>query len=137
MSVRGRFREIARDALVADPRMSGFGMMSAWIGSINAELLPVIGVVTPNERMKPLTLKQLQRALRLQVVSKRLGGDDLEEEIDLDADAIEASVVAAMGAQGIRCLPEEVTTTLNGDGEQKIGTVVVSFGIEYRRDIGG
>ena len=34
-------------------------------GGINAELLPVIGVVTPQERVAPLTLKQAQRSLRL------------------------------------------------------------------------
>lgn len=137
MSARGSFRAIARAALAGDPRMSGFTMLSAWAGGINAELLPVIGVVTPQERVAPLTLKQAQRTLRLQVVAKRLGAAELEDEIDLDADAIEACVTAAMHAQGLRCLPEEVTTTLNGEGEQKIGTVVVSFGIEYRRPIGG
>lgn len=137
MSGRSAFRAIAREALAADPRMSGFRLLSAWAGGINAELLPVIGVVTPGERLKPLTLKQMQRTLRLQVVSKRLGGDELEDEIDDNSDAIEESVVAAMHAQGIRCLPEDITTTLNGDGEQKIGTVVVTFGIDYRRPIGG
>lgn len=117
--------------------MSGFTLLSAWAGGINAELLPVIGVVTPQERVAPLTLKQAQRSLRLQVVAKRLGAAELEDEIDLDADAIEACVTAAMHAQGIRCLPEDITTTLDGSGEQKIGTVVVSFGLEYRRPIGG
>ncbi|RLL61524.1 hypothetical protein DYS74_17855, partial [Sinirhodobacter hankyongi] len=63
MSARGSFRAIARAALAADPRMSGFTLLSAWAGGINAELLPVIGVVTPQERVAPLTLKQAQRTL--------------------------------------------------------------------------
>ena len=126
-------RALARAALAADPRMSGFAMLPTWTGTVMAEQLPVIGVVTPQERVDPQTLDCFQCALRLQVVAKRLGGDDLEDLLDLDAAAIEASVTAAMLGQGLRCLPEEIVTTLNGEGEQKIGTVLVTFGLVYLR----
>lgn len=132
---RPAFRAMARAALAADPRMSALTMISAWAGNISAKELPVIGVVTPQERSQAQTLEDFEKSTLLQIVVKRLGAEDLEDVLDADADAIEACTVAAFLQAGFRCLPEDTTFTLNGEGEQKIGTVLVSFRVTWFRSL--
>lgn len=137
MSRRSDFRALARQALAADSHLGGLTQLSAWAGNIPAEILPVLGVVTPQERVKPETLEHFQRSTVLQVVIKRLGADDLEDLLDDDADAIEACICPAFLGQGWNCVPEGLTITLNGDGEQRIGTVLASFVITWHRTLDG
>lgn len=132
---RPAFRAMARAALAADARMSAITMLSAWAGNISASELPVIGVVTPQERSQAQTLEDFEKSTLLQIVVKRLGAEDLEDVLDADADAIEACIVAAFLQAGFRCLPEDTTFTLNGEGEQKIGTVLVSFRVTWFRSL--
>src|SRR5690606_13444886 len=110
---------------------------SAWATGLNASLLPVIAVVTPSERVRPETLEHFARQTLLQIVVKRLGGDDLEDQLDLDADAIEACICPAFFAQGWHCLPDDLSLTLNGEGEQRIGTVTAGFTLSWHRTLDG
>ena len=111
--------------------------ISAWAGGIPAEILPVIGVVTPQERAAMDSMGVMERSTLLQVVVKRLGGDDLEDILDLDGDAIEKCIVAAIFNADFRCLPENMTVTLNGEGEQRVGTILVDFRVTWFRDLDG
>ena len=137
MSQRSAFRALARQALSADPRMGDLTQLSAWAGSIPAEILPVIGVVTPQERAAMDSMGVMERSTLLQVVVKRLGGDDLEDILDLDGDAIEKCIVAVFFNADFRCLPENITVTLNGEGEQRVGTILVDFRVTWFRDLDG
>jgi hypothetical protein len=137
MSLRGDFRALARAALAADPRMGEVAQLSAWAGNIPAEMLPVLGVVTPQERATLDVFDQMERSTLLQVVVKRLGGDDLEDTLDEDAEAIEDCVVTAIFAAHHRCLPEDLTIALNGEGEQRVGTAIVNFRVTWHRPLGG
>lgn len=135
MSGRARFREIARAALAADPRMGLLTQIGAWEARPDASQLPLLMVVTPVERPTQNTISSFERVTILQVGVKRLGGADLEDALDVDADAIERAVFLAMHAQGIICLPDDVTVTVNTDGEQSIGTLISSFRIVWRRAV--
>ncbi|ULB10734.1 hypothetical protein ORIO_12555 [Cereibacter azotoformans] len=135
MSRRAQFRQIARDALAADPRMSLLTQIGAWEARPDASQLPLLMVVTPVERPTQNTISSFERATILQVGVKRLGGADLEDALDADADAIERAVFLAMHAQGVICLPDDVTVTVNTDGEQSIGTLISSFRIVWRRPV--
>lgn len=135
MSQRSTFRAMARAALAADARLSALTQISAWAGNISASDLPVIGVVTPQERSQAQTLEDFEKSTLLQIVVKRLGAEDLEDVLDADADAIETCIVAAFLGAGLRCLPEDATFTLNGEGEQKIGTALVSFRVTWFRSL--
>ncbi|MDP1620408.1 MAG: hypothetical protein Q8K33_24190 [Cypionkella sp.] len=137
MNHRSLFRTLARDALANDPRMILLTQLPAWAGNISAETLPVIGVVTPQERVSPDTFDMFERSTLLQVVVKRLGGDELEDELDADADAIEICVCAAIMVAGYRCFPEDLTLALNGDGAERIGTALVNFRVTYHRALDG
>ena len=137
MSQRSAFRALARRALAADPRLGSLRQLSAWTEGINAKLLPVVGVVTPRERIKPETLEHFARSTLLQVVVKRQGGEDLEDLLDLDADAIEACLCPAFFAEGWSCLPEDLSLSLNGEGDQRIGTVSAGFTLSWHRTLDG
>lgn len=137
MSLRSDFRALARQALATDARLGTLTQISTWAGNISASRFPVIGVVTPQEKVQPETLEHFHRSTVLQVVVKRLGADDLEDLLDEDADAIEACICPAFFAAGWQCLPEGLTIVLNGDGEQRIGTVMAAFTITWRRTLDG
>ncbi|WP_406870093.1 hypothetical protein ABEB22_00370 [Thioclava sp. 'Guangxiensis'] len=132
---RTQFRELAKAALASAPDLAGVTLVSAWAGNFSATDLPVMGVATPRERGKPGTLASFEREVLLQVVIKRLGADDLEDQLDRDAEAIKAAVMGAFGGQRVTLMPEEVTTTLNGEGESVIGTAVVSFTLQYLKPL--
>ncbi|WP_444668408.1 hypothetical protein [Cereibacter changlensis] len=134
---RAAFRALACAAIAADPRLQGLTQISAWAGNIDAEALPVFGVVTPQERVTPETLDSFERSTLLQVVLKRLGGDELEDRLDADADAIEPCVCLALLGAGYPCVPEDLTVTVNGDGAQRIGTLVMGFRVTWNRGLEG
>lgn len=137
MSRRSELRALARQALAGDARMGVITQISAWAGNISASDLPVLGVVTAQEAVQPESLTHFTRATLLQVVVKRMGGADPEADLDDDADAIEACLCPAFAAQGIMLLPEKVTFTINGDGEQKIATLMADFRVTWQRTLAG
>jgi len=139
MNQRSTFRTLSRAAIAAAPRLAGFTQISAWAGNIDPDTIvfPVIGVVTPQERVLPETLEDFERSTLLQIVVKRLGADDLEDMLDDDADAIEPAICGAIMAAGFRCLPEDLTIVLNGDGEQRLGTLMCNFRVTWFRSLAG
>ena len=124
---RADYRSAARAALSAHPRFTGVSVMPAWRGSIDADSLPVVGVVTPDERITLPARDQTERTTLLQVVLKRQGGDDLEDELDLDADAIEAALAAALPPNTLQCLPDGLSIMIEDRADMAIGTVIVTF----------
>ena len=135
MNSRKAWRAAALQALQASPRLYTLTTISAWTGNIPAKMLPVFGVVTPQERATPSTHSSMERSTLLQVVIKRLGGDELEDTLDEDADAVEAAICAAIGGRGVQCLPEDITVALNGDGEQRVGTLISTFRVTTWRPV--
>lgn len=124
---RADYRAAARLALSAHPRFFGVAVLSAWRGNIDSASLPVIGVVTPDERISLATRGQTECGTLLQVVLKRLGGVELEDDLDLDAEAIEAVLYAALPPLNVQCLPESVSVMIEDRADQGLGTVIVSF----------
>ncbi|WP_339112869.1 hypothetical protein [Thioclava sp. GXIMD2076] len=132
---RTQFRELAKAALASAPDLAGVTLVSAWAGNFSANDLPVMGVATPRERGRAGTLASFEREVLLQVVIKRLGGAEIEDQLDRDVEAIEAAVMGAFGTERVTLTPEEVTTTLNGEGEAVIGTAVISFTLQYLKPL--
>lgn len=137
MNPRRLFRSLALAAITADARLSILSQISAWAGNIDENALPVIGVVTPQERIQPEAFEDFERSTLLQVVIKRLGGDELEDTLDDDSDAVEVAICSALMAEKYRCVPEEVTVVLNGDGSRRIGTLMCSFRVTWFRALDG
>lgn len=133
---RSAYRALVRTALANDPRLGEVTQLSAWAESIDIKTLPVLGVVTPSESIGVPNRGQSARGTLLQVVLKRRGGEDLEDLLDEDAEAIEACVVSALWADQIQCIPEELTMPINGDGQMRVGTVVINFRVTSWRSFG-
>ena len=133
---RSEYRAIVRSALTADPRLGAVTQLSAWAENIDIATLPVIGVVTPSESVGIPARGQSERGTLLQVVLKRRGGEDLEEQLDEDAEAIEACVVSALRSNQIQCIPEELSLPIAGDGQMRVGTVVINFRVTSWRSFG-
>lgn len=129
MTFRADYRSAARAALAAVPRFAGMEVIRSWAGMIDDAALPVLGVVTASETLQPGSSGQFEHATLLQVVTKRRGGETIEDELDLDADAIVAAVQPALFTREAQCFPSDITFAINGDGRQRTGTVVVTFRI--------
>lgn len=124
---RTEYRGLCRDALVLMPRFAGFEMLKVWPGAIDDNTLPVIGVLTPNDRCKQDSMTSTKRETLLQVVVRRKGGDDVEDLLDEDSELIEAVINAALRLPTRSCFLDATTVVSNTNGEANIGTLVMSF----------
>lgn len=136
MGYRSEYRAAARAALAAHPRTAEMEQMLAWASAVNAKRLPVLAVVTPQEQSEPSTHGSFERSTLLQVVVKRLGTDDIEDVLDDDAEAVELAVIAAIQTAAVQCLLEGITTTVNSDGETRVGTLIANFRVTSWRSLG-
>lgn len=136
MSYRSLYRTAAIAALRAAPRTRPMAVLSAWAGNIDVDALPVMGVVTPQERSTPSTHGSFERVTMLQVVVKRAGGDDLEDILDADAAEIEPVIMMAVGSEDVQCLLEDLSIVVNAEGGQKIGTLIQTFRVTSWRSLG-
>lgn len=124
---RTDFRNLARTALAAHRRFSGFTVMKVWPGSIDADTLPVLGVLTPQDASTPDTKNTVTRSTLLQVAIRRLGGDEIEDELDLDSHDVEAIVTATLRAASVGCFLEQTSVVSNTHSEGVVGTLVMGF----------
>jgi hypothetical protein len=129
VSFRAGYLAAARAALSAAARFSGVTVLQSWAGTIDIESLPVIGVVIGSETIQPGSGGQFERSTLLQVILKRNGTTVVEDELDDDAAAIEAAVFPALHSRETQCFPADVAFSINGDGRERVGTVVVTFRI--------
>ncbi|GGE26625.1 hypothetical protein SAMN05421774_11252 [Gemmobacter megaterium] len=129
MTWRAGYRSAARAALAAVPRFADMTVLATWSGSVDPETLPVLGVVTASEQQQPTSGGRFEHDTLLQIIVKRQGGDDLEDELDADDAAIIQAVMGAIYTRETPCLPTDMSQMLNGEGRQRIGTLVRSFKI--------
>lgn len=132
---RSEFRALVREALSATPRLSGVTVMRVWPGSIDAATLPVIGVLTPQERSAPDTQTTTTRGTLLQVALRRIGHEEVEDTLDADSAVVEAVVVAALRQPGRNCVLEETSIVSNSDAHAFVGTLVMSFRVTTWRPV--
>lgn len=124
---RSDIRALARGALISHPRFTAFTCPKVWPGAVDAESLPVIGVLTPQDSSRMETFTSTERKTLLQVAVRRKGGEDIEDILDADSDMIEAIVLAALRVQNRFCFLRETSLVSNTDGAQNIGTLVMTF----------
>ncbi|MFB9223703.1 hypothetical protein [Paracoccus cavernae] len=118
---RSDYRTLVREALTAHPRFAGFTVMRVWPGSIDAATLPVIGVLTPQERNAPDTQTTTTRGTLLQVALRRIGHDEVEDNLDADSEVVEAVVIAALRNRERNCVLEETSVVSNSDAHAFVG----------------
>lgn len=133
-SDRMSVRAAARTALLATPEFADATLISAWAQSVDAGALPALAVATPTERVTPESHNRHQRELVLAVVLKRMGDDDIEDALDVDADAIETVILAAVFGPEMDCALTQTETRVDGDGARRVGTLTMTFTVTYWTD---
>lgn len=130
-SDRQSIRAEARAALGASPHLAGFTEISAWAQSVDVGALPAWAVATPREVRDRVSQDRDQRDLTLAVVVKRVGASDIEDQMDVDADAIEAALVPALASNNRDCDLTQTETRVDGEGAKRVGTLTMAFAITY------
>lgn len=128
---RTAIRAAAKQALRDDAALDGFTEISAWVQSVSVDALPAWAVATPLERRDRQQQDRAQEDLTLAVVVKRVGGDDIEDILDVDAGAIDLAIVAALRSDTRQCELAQTEITLDGDGAQRVGTLTMAFTVTY------
>lgn len=128
---RTEVRALAASALLATPGLSEATRISAWVQSVDAQVLPAYAIATPSERTELATYDSEQCDLTLVAVLKRLGGDDIEDILDSDADLIGAAVASAVRSASRSCELTQADTKVDGDGGQRVGTITLTFTVTY------
>lgn len=132
---RSTYRAQALAALAAHEHFAGFTMLKVWSGSVDDDTLPVIGVLTPQERVDQVGKPSTARRTTLQVGLRRRGFDDVEDQLDEDSELIEAIICATFLSQRQACFLEETSVVANTDGRANIGTLVMTFRLSSWRPI--
>ena len=132
---RSEYRALALDALAAHGRFAGFTAPKVWPSGLDAESLPLIGVLTPQDRSERDTHSSSRRSTLLQVGVRRLGGDDVEDVLDEDSFHVEAIVIAALQTRSVGCVLEDTSLVSNSQGEANVGTLVMSFRLTSFRPV--
>ncbi|WP_428924992.1 hypothetical protein [Marinibacterium sp. SX1] len=130
MHRRSEYRAIAKAALSAHADLASFTVMSAWARDIDPKTLPVFGVATPGETKRLDSLDTSERACTLMVVLKILGGDDIEDRLDVLGDAAEAAILSAMAQQlgpERPCTLTDTEVVVDGGGTRRVGTLTMKF----------
>ncbi|OWJ69825.1 hypothetical protein CDV50_16015 [Haematobacter massiliensis] len=126
---RSAYRTTARAALAGVPRFASVKVLPAWRGNVDEETLPVLGIVTPDERVTLSARGATERGTLLQIVVKRLGGDEIEDDLDLDAEAIEEALFAAFLSASTICKPEGISLMVEDHASRALGTLICTFRI--------
>lgn len=132
---RSEFRTLVREALAAHPRFTEVTVMRVWPGSIDAATLPVIGVLTPQERSAPDTQTTTRRGTLLQVALRRIGHDEVEDVLDADSAVVEAVVIATLRSRERNCVLKDTSVVSNSDAHAFVGTLVMSFRVTSWRPV--
>lgn len=130
---RSEYRAAVRAAVSSYPGFADVTVLRVWPGSVDVQTLPVLGVVTPNEPTARDSQKSTSRRTLLQVVLRRAGGDDVEDRLDDDSDAIEALVIGALRGPELKCQLEDTSVVSHTQSEKIVGTLIMSFRLQSWR----
>lgn len=124
---RAKIRAALRLALRVDPYFAGVEVMSAWSTNVDAETLPVLGVATPRESKDQDAQNSAERATTAIVVLKRLGGEDIEDVLDIDSDHVEVLVLGVIRTMGLDAMLDQTDIGIDGAAERRVGTLTMTF----------
>lgn len=120
--------------LTAVPRLSNARVVSAWRPALDVKSLPAIGIATPSERFEPTDQSTTQGRVALVIVLKRTGDDDLEDQLDDDAEALIDPLIDALIREDRGVELSSSAIDISADGSPRIGTLTLTFDIIHWRD---
>lgn len=132
---RTDLRQAAVLALADDARIGRYTFVKAWVMAADDQMQPVWTVATPREQSGSAAKDTLSRVVSLVVALKRSGGEDIEDDLDLDAAAIEAAVWPAIEPLCLHAELDQTDTKLAGEGSRREGSVEVRFACTVMTDM--
>lgn len=126
---RKAIRDAVLAALAADARFGGFTVLPAWAAGVDDVALPAYGVATPDEQASRAAPDLIARRVDLHVAVKRKGGDDIEDEMDADAAAVEAVMEAALQGVAINWHLARTQLQISGEAGTRVGTAALMFSV--------
>jgi len=124
---RSEYRDMVRAALREHSRFEEFTIFRVWPGVVDEGTLPVLGVLTPQDRCELDTMTSTRRSTMLQVALRRAGHDEVEDQLDEDSEIVEAVVTTTLRRLDRGCFLDETTVVANTDGRRNVGTLVMTF----------
>lgn len=124
---RGQIRTATRLALEHCPHFAGIPMILAWSTSLDVDSLPVLAVMTPSETKGDAARGSSERIVTLQVMLRRLGGDDIEDSLDLDSSVLEGAVLDALRTQNWGAELQATEVSIDQAGIGRVGSLDMKF----------
>jgi hypothetical protein len=132
-------RKALRDAVMAGmaghARFAAMTAIRAWTQGIDDAALPAYGVLTPQESARRAAKDLLARTVQLVVVLKRAGAATIEDDLDADAEAIEAVVGAAVFPTALDYTLTDTQMPLSGEGGARAGSIVLRFDVTVHSNL--
>ena len=128
-------RITARALLAAAYRFRNFTGIPAWSQSVDSESLPVFCVTISRETAQAIDFSSHERRLELHVIVKRMGGDDIEDALDLDAEAVEVTLLPYLRTTYLHAELAQTEIEIAGEGRQREGSVQVTFAVMLHTDM--
>ncbi|WP_428516282.1 hypothetical protein [Roseovarius sp.] len=134
MSFRTILRTQVRAALAASDRLGIVEFYDAFPRNHDAEKLPYCIVRTPRERTNRDHDFGVNRATEVVVSYRRVGGNDLEDELDLDADEVVEVVLPVLRGVGLLYGLDLTEIDVVAAGETRRGELDMTFTVERLLD---
>lgn len=127
-AIRKAVRDVAKSALGT---LTGFTEFSAWQQTVDASSLPGWSVAIPQSRHnRQDNISTTEHSPQLIVIVKRTGkGDDIEDLLDTDADAITPLIISAIKSDAVDCELVETAMRIDRSGAEPVGTLTLQFQI--------
>jgi hypothetical protein len=125
--VRADLKTVIDGLIAAGQPLAGARVISAWAQNIDANALPAVGIATPSEQRAALSQETDQATITAVVVIKRRGGDDLEDDLDDDAEALIPAIEAGLKTTTRDCALTTSAVDINGAGSPRVGTLTLTF----------
>lgn len=103
---------------------------------IDPTQLPRGGVATPRVLTERIDVETVERRVDVVAVLKRMGGEDLEDELDADSGAIEVAVLAVFEVSSDDFDLVETQTEFDAGGKKTVGTLMMLFRVVLRTEEG-
>jgi hypothetical protein len=132
---RKDLRDAASAALRVAARFAGATEMPSWVQSVDAATLPAWSVMTAREQSQAAAKDLLDRRVELVVTVKRPGADGLDDEMDLDAEEIEAALAGVLEPHCLHAELSETRLAMSGEGAQRVGQLTLRWTCVVHTDI--
>ena len=131
---RKAIRAMIRSALEVTPEFLTFTAVSGWAQSVDADTLPVYGVLTPREVSSATDREAHERRVEVKLRITQMGDDLVEDDLDTSASAAERVLLPLLRAAYLNAEVMGTEMQLSGEGKARVGTIEITFAVLLHTD---